>query len=45
VYDHLAAQFGRKKTKQEMTASFAGGAMVLLLIGSALSLRWFGRLV
>ncbi len=45
VYDHLAAQFGQKKTKDEMTASFAGGAMVLLLIGAALSLRWFGRLV
>jgi Ca-activated chloride channel family protein len=45
VYSHLAAQLGRKHVKHEITASFAGGALVLLLIGSALSLHWFGRLV
>lgn len=45
VYTHLAAQLGRKHIKREITASFAGGGLVLLLIGSALSLRWFGRLV
>ena len=45
VYAHLAAQLGHKQVKQEITASFAGGALVLLLLGSALSLRWFGRLV
>ncbi len=45
VYQHLAAQLGRKHVKQEITASFAGGALVLLLIGGVLSLRWFGRLV
>jgi Ca-activated chloride channel family protein len=45
VYAHLAARLGHKHVKQEITASFAGGGLVLLLLGSALSLRWFGRLV
>ena len=45
IYAHLAAELGHKKVKHEITASFAGGGLVLLLIGSAMSLRWFGRLV
>jgi Ca-activated chloride channel family protein len=45
VYAHLAAQFGHKQVKHEITASVAGGGLMLLLIGSVLSLRWFGRLV
>jgi Ca-activated chloride channel family protein len=45
AYAHLAARLGHKQVKQEITASFAGGALVLLLFGGALSLRWFGRLV
>jgi Ca-activated chloride channel family protein len=45
VYSHLAAQLGRKQVKHELTASLAGGGLVLLLIGSGLSLHWFGRLV
>jgi Ca-activated chloride channel family protein len=44
VYAHLATQLGHKKVNREITASFAGGGLVLLLIGSVLSLRWFGRL-
>jgi Ca-activated chloride channel family protein len=44
IYAHLATQLGRKHVKQEITASFAGGGLVLLLIGGVLSLRWFGRL-
>jgi Ca-activated chloride channel family protein len=44
VYAHLAAQLGHKHVKKEITASFAGAGLVLLLLGSALSLRWFGRL-
>jgi Ca-activated chloride channel family protein len=44
VYAHLASQLGRKNVKREITASFAGGGLVLLLIGSVLSLLWFGRL-
>jgi Ca-activated chloride channel family protein len=44
VYDHLAAQLGHKHVKREITASIAGGGLILLLIGSALSLFWFARL-
>ena len=29
--------------EREVTAAFAGGAIVLLLAGGALSLAWFGR--
>jgi Ca-activated chloride channel homolog len=45
VYAHLGAQISHKHVKHEITASFAGGALVLLLLGSVFSLRWFGRLV
>ncbi|MGH2868131.1 MAG: VWA domain-containing protein [Solirubrobacteraceae bacterium] len=45
VYAHLATQLGHKKVKRELTAGFAGGGLVLLLVGSALSLHWFGRLI
>ncbi|HWF75224.1 MAG TPA: VWA domain-containing protein [Solirubrobacteraceae bacterium] len=45
VYSHLAAQLGRKHVNHEITASFAGGGLVLLLLASAMSLHWFGRLV
>jgi Ca-activated chloride channel homolog len=45
VYQHLAEQLGHKRVKREITASFAGAGLVLLVLGSVLSLRWFGRLV
>jgi Ca-activated chloride channel homolog len=45
VYAHLAAQLGHKHVRHEITASFAGAGLLLLLLGSAFSLRWFGRLV
>jgi Ca-activated chloride channel family protein len=45
VYERLGSQLGHKKVKQEETAGFAGGGLVLLLLGSAASLVWFGRLV
>ena len=45
VYAHLGAQLSHKRVKQEITSSFAGGGLVLLLIGGLASLRWFGRLV
>jgi Ca-activated chloride channel family protein len=44
VYAHLATQLGHKRVKREITASFAGGGLVLLLFGSVMSLSWFGRL-
>ncbi len=45
VYEHLAAKLGHKTVKQQITASFAGVGLVLLLVGSVLTLRWFGRLI
>jgi Ca-activated chloride channel homolog len=45
VYAHLAAQLGHKHVKREVTASFAGGGLVLLLLGGVASLIWFRRLV
>ena len=45
IYKRLGAELGHKKVKREMTASFAGGGLVLLLLGSAASLAWFGRLI
>jgi Ca-activated chloride channel family protein len=45
VYKRLGAQLGHKKVKQEITAGFAGGGLVLLLLGSVGSLAWFGRLI
>jgi Ca-activated chloride channel family protein len=44
VYAHLAKQLGHKQVKHEITASFAGAGLALLIVGSVLSLRWFGRL-
>ena len=45
AYARLAARLGRRHVNKEITASFAGGGLVLLLLGSAMSLGWFGRLV
>ncbi len=45
IYQHLAAQLGHKRVKRELTAELAGGGLVLLLVASALSLIWFGRLI
>lgn len=44
VYDRLGSQLGTRKAKREITAAFVGGALALLAVGGALSLRWFGRL-
>lgn len=45
AYQGLAARLGKKHVKQEITTSFAGIALALLVLGSVLTLRWFGRLV
>ena len=45
VYQHLAVQLGHKKVKREITADVAGGGLILLLVGGAMSLMWFGRIV
>jgi Ca-activated chloride channel family protein len=44
VYDRLGSQLGTRKAKREITAAFVGGALALLALGGAFSLRWFGRL-
>ncbi len=44
IYRRLAAKLGHKTVKHEISASFAGGGLVLLLLGSGMSLVWFGRL-
>jgi Ca-activated chloride channel family protein len=45
VYQKLGSQLGTEKRKRQLTSSFAGGALVLLLVGAGMSLAWFGRLV
>jgi Ca-activated chloride channel homolog len=45
VYKQLGYQLGHRKEKRELTAGFAGGALVLVALASLLSLRWFGRLI
>jgi len=45
VYERLGSQLGHKQVKRQLTAGVAGGALALLMLGSALSLRWFGRLI
>jgi Ca-activated chloride channel family protein len=45
VYDRLGSQLGTARRKRQLTSSFAGGALVLLLAGAGMSLAWFGRLV
>ncbi|MCU1452431.1 MAG: von Willebrand factor type [Acidimicrobiales bacterium] len=44
VYQDIGSSVGYVKAFQDMTTSFVGAAMVLLFIGSALSLAWFSRL-
>jgi Ca-activated chloride channel homolog len=45
VYKSLGSLLGTKPAKREITAGFAGGGLALLLVGAAMSLRWFGRLI
>jgi len=45
VYERLGSQVATRQEQREVTGAFAGGALVLLLLGSGLSLRWFRRLL
>jgi Ca-activated chloride channel family protein len=45
IYANLGTRLSSKPEQREVTAAFAGGALLLVLIGSGLSLAWFGRLV
>jgi Ca-activated chloride channel homolog len=44
IYAQLGSRVSTRDEEREVTAAFAGGALLLLLAGGALSLRWFGRL-
>jgi Ca-activated chloride channel family protein len=45
VYKRLGTQVTRKKRKREVTAGFAGGALLFVLLGGAAGLRFFGRVL
>lgn len=44
VYEKLGSQVTTREERREVTAAFAGGAALFLLVGGGMSLRWFGRL-
>jgi Ca-activated chloride channel homolog len=43
IYANLGTRLSSKPIKREVTAVFAGGALLLLVAGGAMSLVWFGR--
>jgi Ca-activated chloride channel family protein len=45
VYEDLGSQLGHEDEQRPLTSAFAGGALVLLLAGIGMSLRWFARLI
>ncbi len=45
VYKRLGTQLAHKKVKREITSTFAGGGLALLVLGAVASLTWFGRLI
>ena len=45
VYEKLGSQLGHRDEKRQVTSAVAGGGLLLLLTGAALSLGWFGRLI
>lgn len=44
IYETLEPQLVIKPEKMEVTSIFAGGSLLILLIGGAFSFLWFGRL-
>jgi Ca-activated chloride channel family protein len=44
IYGRIGTRLTSRPEQREITVAFAGGAFVLLLVGGALSLVWFGRL-
>jgi Ca-activated chloride channel family protein len=44
IYSQLGTRFARLRVKQEVTSAFAGGALILLLLGASTGLLRGGRL-
>jgi Ca-activated chloride channel homolog len=44
IYDNIDPQWVIKPEKMEITSIFAGASILVILVGGALSLYWFGRL-
>jgi Ca-activated chloride channel homolog len=45
IYEQLGSELGHKKEKKQITSTFAGAGLALLLAGMVMSARWFGRLI
>ena len=45
VYERLGSQLAHRDEQRQITSAFAGGGLLLLLAGAAMSLRWFGRII
>jgi Ca-activated chloride channel family protein len=43
IYSKIGTRLSSKPIKEEVTVAFAGGALLLLLLGGGLGMRWFGR--
>jgi Ca-activated chloride channel homolog len=43
IYAGLGTRLSSRQVKEEVTVAFAGGALILMLAGGALSMAWFGR--
>ena len=44
IYQGLGSRVSTRTEPREVTAAFAGGGLLFLLLGAGMSLRWFGRL-
>jgi Ca-activated chloride channel family protein len=45
IYRRLSVQLAHRRENRDLTAYFVAASLALLLLGSGLSLRWFGRLI
>ncbi|HSZ68969.1 MAG TPA: VWA domain-containing protein [Solirubrobacteraceae bacterium] len=45
IYKQLSARLSHRSERRDLTPYFLGAGLALLLLGSALSLSWFGRLI
>lgn len=45
VYKQLGARLGRRNEQHQIAGYFIGSGLALLIVGSASSLLWFGRLI